>query len=424
MTNCCWLRRFGAKIAPLAALLMLLAASVATAQEVQNIAAIVNDKVISRYDLDQRIALTISLSGFPDTPQTRKQLAKPTLNRLIDDHLKEQEAKRLNISVSDEEVLRAMGQLEKNNGMPEGEILRQVEQHNIDQNTAFDQIRTNLLWNRLVQNRIMPRITISDEEVKAVQDRLEANRGKTEYLLSEIYLPADPGADEGQVRDAINNLVGQLRRGASFVRAAQQFSQGSSASTGGSIGWVLADEIQPEIAKALPFLADKEVSDPIRTTDGFYIVMIQKSRKVLENNPDDITLDMTQIIIPEGKDKDAAAQQNLADTVSRFVDSCETLPDLLKEFPGSGSSDIGKLRLGDLPDHIRTLVKDLKPNEVSKPYKDGNLYRIFVVCGRNDPQGHSDDPDEIRRDILIRRAENRARGYLQDLHNAATIEIR
>lgn len=410
----------------LAGMAMLFVMTTALAQDVQKIVAIVNDEIISGYDLNQRIALTILLSGFPDTQETRQQLINPTVARLIDDRLKMQEAARFNISISDEQVFEAISFLEKNNGMEPGQIDRMLEQGNVDIETIMAQVRANLTWNRLIQEQIMARITISDEEVEAVQQRLENNKGKSEYLLSEIYLPVESNTPETQVRNAVVDLVSQLRSGASFQRAAAQISQGATAASGGSIGWVLEDEVPPEIAAALPGLRPGEVSDPVRTADGYYVLQVQQSRKILDTDPDDVTLDITQIVVPagSGENADAVTQKNLAAAISNMIDGCEQLPNLLTELNSSDSGNIGRLRLGDMPDHIKEILKDMDTGDVSEPYLDEYLYRIFVVCDRNDPQARSNDPDQILQEILIRRAENRARGYLQDIHNAATIETR
>lgn len=410
----------------LAGIAVMLVMMTALAQDVQKIVAIVNDEIISGYDLDQRIALTIMLSGFPDTRETRQQLVNPTVARLIDDRLKLQEADRFNITISDEQVLEAVAYLERTNDMEPGQINRMLQQNNIDIDTMLTQVRANLIWNRLIQQRIVPRITISDEEVEAVQKRLENNKGKSEYLLSEIYLPVESNTPEGQVREAVADLVSQLRSGASFQRAAAQFSQGATAASGGSIGWVLADEVPPEIGAVLPDLRPGQVSDPVRTSDGYYILMVQQERKILDTNADDVVLDITQIIVPAGSGNEVGSetQEKLANTISNFIDNCKQVPDLLRELNSPDSGSIGKVRLGDMPDNIKAILKDMKPGEVSAPYQDDNLYRIFVVCDRNDPQARSNDPEEIRREIMLRRAENRARGYLQDIHNAATIETR
>ncbi|USG59983.1 peptidylprolyl isomerase [Sneathiella marina] len=409
--------------------LLALPSPSATAQDVQNIAAIVNDEIISAYDLDQRISLTILMSSFPNTAETRQQLAKPTLTKLIDDRLKLQEAEQFNLSVSDEEVAATLEDFEKGNNLASGELDKMLIARDIDLSTLIEQFRVQLAWNKIIRHRIVPRITISDEEVIAVQQKLEANKGKNEYLLSEIYLPIEGDTDEAELRKSAQNLVDQIRKGAPFGRAAAQFSEGSTASAGGSIGWILIDDVEPEISEVLVNLPENRVSDPIRTSLGYFIVAVQKIRTVMENNPDDVVFDLTQIVVPASNEGELAgprSQKILAESLSKFIDDCRYLPDFLTEISGieSGSGKLGKIRLGDLPDTIKEILRDMQPGQASAPYEDDGVYRIFVVCDRQDPQMLSGSEDQIRQNIMIRRAENRARGYLQDMHNSATIETR
>lgn len=409
--------------------LLALSTPLATAQDVQNIAAIVNDEIISAYDLDQRISLTMLMSNFPNTKEARQQLAKPTLTKLIDDRLKLQEAKLYNLTVSDEEVTAALDNFEKSNKLPTGELDRLLDKNDVDLTTVIEQFRVQLAWNKVIQRRIIPRITISEEEVIAVQEKLKANKGKSEYFLSEIYLPLERDTDESQLRNSAQNLVDQIRKGASFGRAAAQFSEGSTASAGGAIGWVLIDDVEPEISEVLVNLPENQVSDPIRTSLGYFIIVVQKIRTVMEDNPDNVVFDITQIVVPANSEGELAgpkSQKALADSLSNFIDDCNYLPNLLTEISGtdSGSGKLGKMRLGDLPDTIKEILRDMQPGQASAPYEDDGVYRIFVVCDRLDPQMLSGSEDQIRQDILVRRAENRARGYLQDMHNAATIETR
>jgi peptidyl-prolyl cis-trans isomerase SurA len=407
--------------------LMLISPILVQAQDIQRIAAIVNDEIISGYDLNQRIALTIMLSGFPNTEETKQQLTKPTLTRLVDDRLKVQEAEKYNLSVSDEEINQALTIFEERNNIEPGVLDRQLAERDIDLQTMIEQVRANLAWNKVVQRRIMSRIIISDEEVLAVQQKLEENKGKNEYLISEIYLPIEDASTEDQVREAMENLVTQLRSGAPFPQAAVQFSQGATASSGGTIGWVLADDLDPELEEVVLSLREKEISDPVKTSDGYYILTLVKIRTVLEQNPDDTLLDLTQLTIPKNpKNTPESGQESekLANAISQFIDGCDYLPELITELAGSGSSTIGKIRVGDLPDKYKDTLSKLEVGKATPPTLDEDVYRIFVVCERNDPQQQSGSPEQVRRDILLKRTENRVRGYLQDIHNAATIEIR
>ncbi|MEP5699983.1 MAG: SurA N-terminal domain-containing protein, partial [Sneathiella sp.] len=184
----------------------------------QKIVAVVNDEVISGYDLIQRISLTILMSGFPDSRKTRQQLVNPTLNRLVEERLKLQEAARFNLTVSDDDMNKAVGRLEKQNNIPEGRLDSILENRNISMDTLLEQIRAGLAWNKVVRRRIVPRVNITEEEIEALRKQMQANKGKSEYLLSEIFIPVDQQSDEPKVRKLLNDLLQQIREGAKFPR--------------------------------------------------------------------------------------------------------------------------------------------------------------------------------------------------------------
>ncbi|GLQ07569.1 peptidylprolyl isomerase [Sneathiella chinensis] len=403
------------------------AASAVRAQDVQRIVAVVNDEVISGYDVLQRISLTIAMSGFSNDNETRRRLVQPTITRLIDDRLKLQEAARFNLTVSDMEMNEAIDQIEKANNIPSGQIDAMLENRGIDIETLLEQVRAGLAWRKVVGRRIVPRILVSDEEVAAAQARLQANKGKDEYLLSEIFIPVETPSDEPNVRRGVNDLIAQLRNGASFPRVASQFSQGPSAANGGNIGWTMAEDVDPEIAAVLPKAKKGGISSAIRTPDGYYIVAVRDIRKILDEGPGNSRLTMSQLAIPVKPAEslgNGKSQMQLINSVSRFIGSCDYVPALLEEIASPGSGTMGTVSLNDMPEKYRNMVKDLKPGQASAPYLDEDVYRIFIVCDRQDDIGRSDSEEAIRQDIGNRRIEARARRYLQDLHREATIEMR
>ncbi|MGH6618207.1 MAG: SurA N-terminal domain-containing protein, partial [Alphaproteobacteria bacterium] len=94
----------------------------ALAQGVMRIAAVVNDDVISAYDLNQRVRMVMITGRIPDTPENKRRLAEQVLRNMIDEQLQLQEAKRLNISVSDEDVNRLLAKLNAQNKVPAGTL--------------------------------------------------------------------------------------------------------------------------------------------------------------------------------------------------------------------------------------------------------------------------------------------------------------
>src|SRR5438046_2448527 len=115
----------------LLALIIILSAGVSLAQETR-IAAVVNDDVISVADLTARLRLIISSSNIEDSPQTQQRISRQVLRNLIDEKLEMQESKRLNITVSDNEVAEAVARIEQQNNMPKGGLDRYLASRGID----------------------------------------------------------------------------------------------------------------------------------------------------------------------------------------------------------------------------------------------------------------------------------------------------
>ncbi|MCG8491909.1 MAG: peptidylprolyl isomerase [Sneathiellales bacterium] len=406
---------------------LLLGSAGAMAQEVQKIVAVVNDEVISGYDLVQRISLTILMSGFRDSAQTRQQLVQPTLRRLIEERLRLQEAARFNLTVSDIEMNKAVDRLEKSNNIPSGQIDSILERRRIDMDTLLEQIRASLAWDKVVRRRIVPRVNVTEEEIEAARKKMQANRGKDEYFLSEIFLPVDDQSDEARIRKLMNDIRAQLKKGAPFPRVATQFSQGTTAAKGGEIGWTMLEDLDPEIAQEVAKTRKGQVTSAIRTSEGYYLVAVRNARKILQKTEDNARLELSQIVIPmkpTEKTGSAKSQVRLVNSISKFVDSCSYLPALLSEFGVRGSGKMGRVELKNMPDNVKALVKDLKPGQASAPFLDKDVYRIFVVCGRQEQNVQSDSDEAIRQLIGVKRIEARARRYLQDLQRDATIETR
>ena len=194
----------------------LVASPPAYAQDVQRIAAVVNEKVISIFDVQQRMRLLISSSGLPNNAETQRRIAPQVLRELIDEALQNQEADRLNIRITQVEIDDAIGQIESSNNLPAGEFEAFVTRQGISFNAALNQIRSNLSWQKLLSRTVRPTVEIGDEEIDDVIARIVASAGVTEYRVGEILLPIDNPADTADIRVLAGRLVEQLRDGAEF----------------------------------------------------------------------------------------------------------------------------------------------------------------------------------------------------------------
>ncbi len=385
------------------------------------IAAVVNDNIITTTDLEQRVQLAILSSGLPDNADVRMHLLPQILRSLIDEQLQTQEAKRLDLSVSKEEIDQALEHIAHDNNI-QGDMLQFIAARGASPDAMIAQVRNGLLWNKVVQRELRPRVEIGDDEIDAVIDRVRADAGKEEYLVSEILLTVDNPKDEDQVRQVAENLVDQIRGGANFSAIARQFSQGAGAAQGGDIGWIQQGQLAPEINRALSASGTGQVSAPVRTANGFHILGVREKRTVSLGDPSKASLNLTQAFRPYTAtlNKDAALQE--ASRLRTTVKGCSSLESALTAFPGWKAQKLGDMNLDKAPSWLADKVRNVATGGSSEPLATEKGAAVLFVCSRND--GSKIERDAVMRSIGTEKLELQARRLLRDLRRAAYLDIR
>ena len=156
--------------------------------------AVVNDEVISAQDLNERLQLVTLTSGITDSEQARARLAPQVLRSLIEETLQLQEAERLGITVEDAEIQQALANIAERNRMTVETMQRFFEQNGIDLATLLEQVRAQIAWVKVVNRQIVPRVTVTVDQLEMAVEDARRNEGEPEYLLSEIVLPVDSPA--------------------------------------------------------------------------------------------------------------------------------------------------------------------------------------------------------------------------------------
>jgi peptidyl-prolyl cis-trans isomerase SurA len=226
---------------------LLLANDPARAAVEQRIVAVVNDEVISAQDLNDRLQLVTLTSGIPDSAQARARLAPQVLRSLIEETLQLQEAERLEITVEDAEIQRALANIAQRNQMTVEAMQRFFAQNGINLATLLEQVRAQIAWVKVVQRQIVPRVTVTVDQLDMAVEEARRNEGEPEYLLSEIVVPVDNPAQAQVVAQDAARLVQTLREGASFESLARQVSAAASAENGGDVGWIRSSAIPQEL---------------------------------------------------------------------------------------------------------------------------------------------------------------------------------
>jgi peptidyl-prolyl cis-trans isomerase SurA len=397
------------------------------AQQVQRIAAIVNDDVISLYDLQSRMRLVIVSSRLPDNANIRRRIAPQVLRSLIDERLQMQEAKRRNVSVTKRDMDRSVTSIERRNKVAKGGFDKFLAKSGVAAQTVRDQIRANIAWAKLVRRRLRPRVSVGPDEVDQELDRLKRNRGKREYRLAEIFLSVDKPNDEDRVRKTAEGLVEQIRKGARFGALARQFSRSATAAVAGDLGWVPATDLAPELRNIVPKMKVRSVAGPIKTLNGFRIITLARTRKNAAPDNSQIKVDLKQIFLPFPKNADPSevkSQIDLAKTVRETVSGCQDMIALSREVASPRPSDLGKFSLAELSPGIRNAVMELDIGQASQPVRMPGGFLLLMVCERNEPKVKLPSRNEINDRLTRQRLDMMSRRYLRDVRNRAVVDVR
>ena len=406
---------------------MVAAVVPARAQQVQRIAAIVNDEVISMYDLLSRLHMVISLTGLPNSNQVRNRYAPQILRGLMDERLMMQEAKRRNVSVTERDMKQDISLFERKSNISAGGFEAYMRRRGIEAQSARNQIKAQIAWRKLVVRKFRPHITIGDEEVDEVLNRLKAGRGQDEYRLAEIFVSIDTPDEEAAAKRRADRLVKEVRRGARFGPLARQISRSATAAVGGDLGWVRGAELDPGILKIVSAMSQGQVSDPVRTVTGFRIYQLRGKQKIAMKGPTETVVVLKQVFFPIqiGATPDESKNQiDLAKTVGTAIDGCKEMDSVAKEVRSPRPANLGKFAYSELSRDILAAIDGLPLGRASKPVKAPGGINLLMVCERIEPKFELPSRPKVIRDLTNRRLELMARRYLRDLRRAANEDIR
>ncbi len=396
---------------------------------VRKATAIVNGDIITDTDVEQRLALVLLANqGGRISDEEREILRLQVLRNLIDEKLQIQEAAQHDVRVPEAEVEQAFRRVAANFRQSPEEFEAFLRAGGTSPASIKQQIRGELAWGRLLRKRVEPFINVGDDEVTAIIRRLEQSRGATEYRVGEILLSATEETLPQTLADA-RRIVEQIRRGASFVAYARQFSEASTAAVGGDLGWVRAEQLSPALAPVVSALPRGAVSDPVVVPGGVAIVAVVDQRQVLSADPGDAQLSLKQLTIPFPEGISEAAARRLAASVqerTQAMGGCGRVDAVAKELGAEVVSN-DQIRMRDLPAPLQEIMRRMPVGGATPPFgsQDEGL-RVLVLCGRDDPPAQARLPsaDEIYGQLTDQRVNSAARRYLRDLRRDAVVEYR
>jgi peptidyl-prolyl cis-trans isomerase SurA len=392
------------------------------------IAAVVNDEVISVGDVTSRLKMVMLSSNLTDSPETRQRVAAQVLRTIVDEKLQMQEAKRQNLTASEEEINKSLAQIEKQNNMQPGQLEQVLRAHGIERSALVDQLTASIVWAKLVRRLVSQTNVVSDEEIDYALQRAKETANEPQSRVAEIFLAVDNPQQEDEVRRLAERLTEQMKQGARFSAVAQQFSQSATAAVGGDIGWVRPEQLSPELGKAVAQMRPGELSAPIRAGAGYYLVLVLDRRAGRSAGPEDSLVHLVQIVFPlppqatEPMRRAAIAEAQNAKATAK---NCEELLKIGKEKGSAQLSSEGRLRIDQVTPAMRTIVLGLEVGQTSPPIVQKNGVGVVMMCEKAVPSAPTvPTRDEIAETLMRQRLETLARRYMRDLRRTAFVDVR
>jgi peptidyl-prolyl cis-trans isomerase SurA len=404
------------------------------------IVAIVNDRPISQYDLEQRMELVITTSNMPDTPDMRKKVREEVLDQLETEMIQRQEALKNDITVSSVEVDKDIQGILSDNHMTLDQLKGVLARGHVVIATLRSQIAAQLLWSKTVEQEYHDRVNISPEQVDAEMARIAEGADKTHFLVSEIFVAVDtPEQDEKALKDA-QGLESQIAAGAPFQSIARQFSQSPSAAEGGDMGVVYDGQLSPELNAALEKMKTGDISAPIRSVGGYYILQLRQRFEAIgvkipeapktEEQAPVAELPLTRILLPLPPKVPQQMLDNVmkvAEAIRDHISDCDMIPKLMAEIKGGLTFPMGMTQLSELNQQTRDALAKTTPGDVAEPFLSAAGIEIFARCDKAPPKilpFKLPTRDEVEQQLFEEQISAMARRYNRDLRRNANIETR
>jgi len=385
--------------------------------------AIVNGQILTGTDVEHRLALFLTINNAQVSEEEKEQLRTQILANLIDEKLQIQEAKASEIDVTSADITRrAERSSQRFFNRPFSELKDYLPTVGSSVESFLGQMQSSIAWDRLIGRNI--RVKVSDAEVNSILEKLEADKGKTEYRVGEIYLSFTPETQNEVVENA-RRIVERLSKGGSFDAFARQFSEASTAAVGGDLGFVRPNQLPQSMAEALASMQSGQIAT-VPVPGGLSIMLLVDKKQILTTDIRDSVLSLKQMILSVPANTSEADTKVIFDDFNGKVSAlkgCGQVEELAAAIKAEvGSNDNYPAR--QLPPQLQDIMLNLQVGQATPAFSDGRGgFSAFVLCGRDQPKDATLPTfEEVRRPLENQRIERRAQILLRDLRRDAIIE--
>jgi len=420
---------------------LALAAGAASAQPsaasrpaaLDRVVAVVNDEALTQYDLEEAKRIVLQQLKQQNVQQPAPDvLEKQLLERLVTERALLQFAKESGIKVDDTQVERAIQRIAEDNKMTVDALRQALAKDNVPYTKYRDDVRNEIVIQRLREREVDNRITVSDAEVEQYLATIKAQSGgEAEYRLAHILVLVPEQASSAQIeakKRRAEEALKSVGEGTDFGQVAAGFSDASDALSGGNLGWRPGARLPTVFAEAVRGMKVGEVSPVLRSAAGFHIVKLLERRSHDEPSVVDQT-HARHILVRVNEVTSEADAKTKIDRLKDRLESGAKFVDLAKlnsEDPSSAKGgDLGWINPGDVVPAFEEAMNKLPLNQVSAPVRTPFGWHLIEVQERR-KQDVTADRDRMQAQVAIRqrKSEEGFQDWIRQTRDRAYVEMR
>ena len=410
-----------------------------SANVIDSIAVVVNDDVITKNEIAARVRSIEARMKAASAPiPAAADLQRQVVEAMIVERAQQQLAKEMGVKVSDQELDRAIGRIAEQQKMSLQDMRNQMEKEGMPYATFREEIRNEMMMQRLREHEVDNKIQISDAEVDtylageqaAVADQVEVNIAQIMVRIPENASPEQIAARKARA----DEVARQLRTGADFAKIAATYSDAPDALKGGEIGWRDPNRLPPLFAEALVKLAPGQVTPVMRSNTGFHLLKLVDKRNATAADKETAAIQqqtrVRHILLKVSPTMTAAdAKRKLGELKERLDNKAAKFEELARLFSNDGSAakggDLGWLYPGDSVPEFETAVAALKPGEVSGVVETPFGFHLIEVLERkSDDASKERQRASARQVIRERKLQEATEDWARQVRDRAYVEFR
>jgi len=400
---------------------------------VDRIVAVVNDEVITQNDLSERVNLVVrQLQRQGGQIPASDQLSRQILERMINDMVQLQLAKENGVKVDDTTLDKTIDRIAQENSLSMADFRAALDRDGVKYPRFREDIRNEILLGRLREREVENGIVVTDAEVDTELSRESKEASSdSEFRLAHVLVTVPQQATPDQIEQRHRRAalaLSELRRGGNFAQVAATYSDAPDALQGGNLGWRPAARLPQLFLETLEKMQPGDVSDILRSPNGFHIVkLLEKRGKAAAGGVQQTHVRHILVRAREGLSEAEARERlrKLRAQIEAGADFAEVAKTNSEDSSASKGGDLGWVAPGDTVPEFERAMNSLKDGEVSQPIQTPFGWHLVQVLGRRSDE-MSPDRKRIaaRQAIRARKADEAYQDWLRQARDRAFVENR